>query len=144
MAQQMVATYISDPGVSPELHQELQQIFDTYKVFPEVDVTADYISLVPDSSWALGLDPLEIWTRHQRENAPKPEYCQQPVVILDAQTVRDRTVLIVADFENEDEVSEVGILRIAPPMVQLVASNLEIVNQTIDEVSIAFTSWRTL
>ncbi|KAK7686430.1 hypothetical protein QCA50_010654 [Cerrena zonata] len=47
--------------------------------------------------------------------------------------VRDRTVLIVADFENENEVSEVGILRIAPPMVQLVASNLEIVNQTIDE-----------
>lgn len=124
MVQRKIATYTSDPAVTSDLQRELQQIFDTYKVFPEIDATVGYISLVPDSTWAFGLEPLNIWARHCKEDAPNTEYCYKPIVIVDAQTVRDKTVLIVADFLNANDVSEARILRIAPPHGRLVACNL--------------------
>ena len=63
-------------------------------------------------------------------------YCYKPIIIFDAQTVRDKTVLMVADLQNEKEEFVVATLRIAPPMVALTAMNIEIVNQTIDEVRV--------
>ena len=44
MVQTKIATYISDSGVSTELRTELQHIFDTYQVFPEVPAQVGYIS----------------------------------------------------------------------------------------------------
>ena len=136
MVQRKIATYISDSGVSTELRTELQHIFDTYQVFPEVPAQVGYISLVPDSTWALGLGTMDIWNRHRSEVAVHNVYCYKPIIIFDAQTVRDETVLMVADFQNEKEEFVVATLRIAPPMVSLAAMNIEIVNQTIDEVRV--------
>ena len=85
MVQRKIATYISDSGVSTELRTELQHIFDTYQVFPEVPAQVGYISLVPDSTWALGLGPIDIWTRHRSEVAPQNVYCNKHIDILDAQ-----------------------------------------------------------
>lgn len=129
-----VATYISSSNITPDLYKELQHIFNTYKVFPEIDAMEGYIAPAPDSSWAIGLNPLGIFARHQEENVSR--YLYDPVVILDEQTARDMSVVIVSGVINEQEQEEAKMLRIAPQMVQVVASNLEIANQALDDVRI--------
>ena len=79
---------------------------------------------------------MDIRNRHRSEVAPQNVYCDKHIIIFDAQTVRDKTVLMVADFQNEKEEFVVATLRIAPPMVSLSAMNIEIVNQTIDDVRV--------
>ena len=79
---------------------------------------------------------MDIRNHHHSEIAPQNVYCYKPIIIFDAQTVRDKTVLMVADLQNEKEEFVVATLRIAPPMVSLAAMNIEIVNQTIDEVRV--------
>ncbi|KAH8109299.1 hypothetical protein DFH11DRAFT_1548427 [Phellopilus nigrolimitatus] len=59
-----------------------------------------YIHPVPDSEWALGKQPAVIYAR--RRQMRLPQYLVKSVVILDEQTARDKSVLVVMPILMED------------------------------------------
>lgn len=135
---QNIGLYITSSQVTPNKHQNLQQIFDTAKDFPESKPKPDYVRLVPDSQWAENASITEIFARHRREQIRN--FSAKPIVILDERTAEEKegeeTVLLVGPDvdENGDWRDEPVVLRFDPHRVPGAAINVQLSNQSMKEV----------
>ncbi|KAH8109288.1 hypothetical protein DFH11DRAFT_1731218 [Phellopilus nigrolimitatus] len=123
--------YVSSASVTDALFAELVQVFDTAQDFPEFPPWSGFIHPVPDSEWALGEQPAEIYARHRQTRFP--EYLAKPVVVLDEQTARDKSVLVLSPLLTDDGVFVLHGVRFDARKVPGAAVNLSIGNQGLDD-----------
>jgi hypothetical protein len=127
-----VPLYTTSSEVNDGLIEELQATFHSAPSSPPPGL----IQRVPNSDWAIGCSPTDILQRHREDHIR--EFTAKPLVILDDQTVRDKTVLLVEPQLGEDGAPLQPIaarsLRFEPSTVSVMAMNLKISNQSIEEV----------
>ena len=100
--------------MTPGQIQRLQYIFDTYQELPELPPLKD---VVEDAAWAVDMDPQSIYQRHEAGSHSK--YIAGLLVILDEQTAKDDTVMIVSpELLDEEEVHMQ--MRCTPEKVPLI------------------------
>lgn len=129
-----VALYISSPNLSSSQQSQIQQEFDTAQDYPAVPPRPGYIEPVPSQEWAVGLSPEDILSRHRSQHVP--QYAAKPIVILDDRTVEDGSILVVAPVLNDDTGAfEFKALRFVAGRVPAAAVNIQIGNQTLNDVS---------
>ncbi|KAF7348716.1 hypothetical protein MVEN_01390500 [Mycena venus] len=127
-----VPLYTTSSEVSDGLIEELQTTFHSAPSSPPPGL----IRRVPNSGWAIGCSPTDVLKRHREDHIR--EFTAKPLVILDDQTVRDKTVLLVEPRLGEDgaplQPIEARSLRFEPSTVSVTAMNLKISNQSIEEL----------
>jgi hypothetical protein len=132
---QQIALYVSDPAVTPELRAQIQHHFDTAPtVGRQNNPRPDYIEFVPGSdTWSIGMSSKDIHEKHSQEYVPR--YPRKPIIILDERSAKDSSVLVIALIVDEetDEFKHMET-RFVPSRVPDAAMNLEIGNQTLQEV----------
>ncbi|KAJ7148958.1 hypothetical protein C8R43DRAFT_1007799 [Mycena crocata] len=127
-----VPLYTTSSEVSDALVEELQATFHSAPSSPPPGL----IERVPNSDWAIGCSPTDILKRHREHHIR--EFAAKPLVILDNQTARDKTVLLVEPRLGEDGAPQQPIearwLRFEPSTVSVTAMNIKISNQSIKEL----------
>ncbi|KAJ7813389.1 hypothetical protein B0H14DRAFT_2853717 [Mycena olivaceomarginata] len=91
-----IPLYTTSSQVSNGLIEELQATFHSAPSSPPPGL----IQRVPNSEWAIGCSPTDILKRHQEDHIR--EFTAKPLVIMDGQTARDKTVLLVEPRLGED------------------------------------------
>ncbi|KAJ7672213.1 hypothetical protein DFH06DRAFT_1175659 [Mycena polygramma] len=127
-----IPLYTTSEQVNDGLIEELQITFHSAPSSPPPGL----IQRVPNSDWAIGRSLSDILRRHREEHIR--EFAAKPLVILDDQTVADKTVLLVVPRLGEDgeplQLIEARWLRFEPSTVSITAVNLQIGNQSMDEL----------
>ncbi|KAJ7711327.1 hypothetical protein B0H16DRAFT_1628993 [Mycena metata] len=127
-----VPLYTTSSEVSDGLIEELQTTFHSAPSSPPPGL----IQRVPNSDWAIGRSPTDVLKRHREDHVR--EFSTKPLVIMDDQTARDKTVLLVEPRLGEDgaplQPIEARSLRFEPSKVSVTAMNLKISNQSIEEL----------
>jgi hypothetical protein len=114
-----VPLYTTSSEVSDGLIEELQATFHSAPSSPPPGL----IQRVPNSEWAIGCSPTDILKRHREDHVR--EFTAKPLVIMDDQTARDKTVLLVEPRLGEDgaplQPIEARLLRFEPSKVSVIA-----------------------
>ena len=84
------------------------------------------------SKWAIGRSPDEILARHREQH--DAQFSVAPIVILDARTTRDSSVLLVSPVLGEGDELEFKSLRIDASRVPGAAVNIQLANQDLGAV----------
>lgn len=135
MSQRMKnALYISSPAITPADVERFYRIFDTEVESAMYDPVSDYIRAIEGATWALNLAPKDIYARHLEEVHQHPVFLRDPVVIMDDQTAKDESLLLLYP-EHGDGGDILQEMRVAPRSLTPVLQNLEISNMDFYEVS---------
>ena len=127
-----IALYVSSADVSARQRAQLQHAFDTAQDFPEIDPRPGYVRPVAHSEWALGRSAPEILARHREQH--DAQFSAAPIVVLDARTARDSSVLLVSPVLGEGDELEFKSLRIDASRVPGAAVNIQLANQDLGDV----------
>lgn len=132
-----VALYVASLEVSQDCLNRLQRIFDTSQDYPEIPPNPGYIHhIVEADTWANDLGLEEIYERHRREYYPT--FYAKPIAVVDRRTSEDESVILIAPELGENGEFETKWFRIDSVKVVSAAMNLEISNQSVDDVSFFF------
>lgn len=135
-----VALYVSSPNADTKIIDALQNTFDHPQDYPEIPTQPNYIHhLTEANEWSmtgnLNVGYEQIYERHRKENYPA--FYAKPIIILDERTTKDRTVVMVSPTLDDNSGRFVTKwFRLVPEKV--VAMNLQISNQDINDVSILY------
>lgn len=130
-----VALYISSRNVGEEKCTDIQHAFDTARDYDKIPANPGYIEpVLPSQEWAIALSPEDILTRHRSQHVP--QYAAKPIIILDARTANDGSVLVVAPVLNDETGAlDFKAIRFDAARVPAAALNIQIGNQSLNDVS---------
>ena len=118
---------------------KLSSLLDTFNASPYCPQPDNIIPSAPADA-THGMTPAEIYTHHWSKIPETAGISGDPVVVLDEQTLKDDTVVVVSQVEDNTPL----MLRFVPDQAPLAVSNLQIGNQDLTTVRTISCSRRVL
>ncbi|EIM90575.1 uncharacterized protein STEHIDRAFT_107355 [Stereum hirsutum FP-91666 SS1] len=121
-------------NVGEEKCTDIQHAFDTARDYDKIPANPGYIEpVLPSQEWAIALSPEDILTRHRSQHVP--QYAAKPIIILDARTANDGSVLVVAPVLNDETGAlDFKAIRFDAARVPAAALNIQIGNQSLNDL----------